>query len=211
MKLEEILKSQGMTDEQVKKTVEEMKQNKIFIAGEENLDIRFGKLKTDHDTLSGQHKEAQTLIEQLKKGTTDNEELQGKITSYETQVATLQTELEQAKLESAIKVALLSEKAVDVDYMAFKLKEKGELKLDDKGNVKGIDDLITGLKTQYPTQFEKVSGGGKYEERRLDKPDDGGSEELTKERFDKMGYQDRLKLFNEQPDVYKTLSGTENE
>lgn len=41
MTLQEILKSQGLTDEQVTKVVGEMKQNKIFTADEENLDIRY--------------------------------------------------------------------------------------------------------------------------------------------------------------------------
>lgn len=212
MTLEEILKSQGLSDEQIKTTVGEMKQNKIFVSGEENLDIRFGKLKTDHDTLAGQHTEAQKLIETLKQSTGGNEDLQGKIASYETQMADLHAENEQLKIESAIKVALLSEKAVDVDYMTFKIKEKGELKLDDKGNVNGIADVITGLKTQFPGQFESKATGGKFEERKLDKPDDDkGNDSITKEKFEKMGYQDRLKLFNEQPDIYNELSGAKKE
>lgn len=41
MTLQEILKSQGLTDEQIQTIVGEMKQNKIFTASEENLDIRY--------------------------------------------------------------------------------------------------------------------------------------------------------------------------
>jgi len=33
-----------------------------------------------------------------------------------------------------------------------------------------------------------------------------GTPSVTQEQFDKMGYQDRVKLFNEQPELYKTLS-----
>ena len=87
MTLQEILKAQGLTDEQVEKVVGEMKQNKIFTASEENLDTRYGKLKTDHEGVTKQLTEAQTLIEQLKKGTGDNQALQTKITEYETKVA----------------------------------------------------------------------------------------------------------------------------
>lgn len=97
---------------------------------------------------------ANNLIEELKKGTKGNEELQGKVGAYEAQVAQLQEQLKQSQLDAAIKVALLGAKALDVDYMTFKLKEKGELELDDKGHIKGIDDKIAGLKTQFPTQFE---------------------------------------------------------
>ena len=38
MTLQEILKSQGLSEEQIQKIVGEMKQNKIFTASEENLD-----------------------------------------------------------------------------------------------------------------------------------------------------------------------------
>ena len=107
---------------------------------------------------------ANGLIEDLKKGTKGNEELQGKITTYETQVADLQKQLQETKVKSAIKVALLSEKAVDVDYLTFKLNEKlnekGEsLELDENGNIKGWNDKLSGLKTQFPTMFETSNDG----------------------------------------------------
>lgn len=204
MTLQEILKSQGLNDEQIEKVTGEMKQNKIFISGEENLDIRYGKLKTDHDSLQKQYGEATTLIEELKKGSKGNEDLQKKITAYEQQVTTLQDELKQTKIESAIKVALLSAKAKDVDYLTFKLKEKGELVLDDQGNIKGLDDMLAGLKTQFPTQFETDSQK-KIDEKKLPEGDD--SKKVSQEEFTKMGYQDRLKLFNENPDLYHELSG----
>ena len=54
MTLEEILKAKGLDDEAVKSTIGEMKQNKIFTASEENLDTRYGKLKTDHEAVNKQ-------------------------------------------------------------------------------------------------------------------------------------------------------------
>ena len=154
MTLEELLKAQGLTDEQIQAITDGMKKNKIYTASEENLDIRYGKLKT-------QHEDAEKLIEQLKEGTKGNEELQGKISTYETRIGELQEELKQAKVESALKEALMGAKTDDVAYMAYKLKEGGELELDDKGNIKGIDEKIASLKTKYPTHFEIAENGGK--------------------------------------------------
>jgi hypothetical protein len=118
--------------------------------------------------LSGKDTELQTannLIAELKKGTKGNEELQGKITGYESQVVQLQAQLKETKINAALKVALLSEKAVDIDYLTFKVNEKlkGEgkaLELDENENIKGWDDLLSGLKTQFPAQFEKAGKGG---------------------------------------------------
>lgn len=121
---------------------------------------------------------ANELIAELKKGTKGNEELQGKITGYETQVTELQKQLQETKVKSAIKVALLSEKAVDVDYLTFKLneklKEKGEtLELDENDNIKGWTDKLTGLKTQFPNMFETASGEKHIEEKKLPDGDTG--------------------------------------
>ena len=160
MTLEELLKAKGLTDDQIKAILDGMKENKIFTASEENLDIRYGKLKTDYDNLTTQNGEATKLIEQLKKGTENSDELQGKITAYETQVETLTKQLNEERLESALKVALMGTKTDDVAYMAFKLKEGGDLELDDNGNIKGIDEKIAGLKTQFPTHFETTGDRG---------------------------------------------------
>lgn len=155
---------------------------------------------TELDTANG-------LIAELKKGTKGNEDLQGKITGYETQVQQLQAELEKAKLENAIQLALRDAKAVDPDYLAFKLREKysaDELTLDENGKVKGMDDKLAGLKTQFPAQFEG-SGSKKVIENKLP-GEQGGGDSVTKDDFAKMSYQERLKLFNENPDTYAELT-----
>ena len=125
-----------------------------------------GKYEALEALLKGKETELTTangLIEQLKKGTKGNEELQGKITQYETTVSDLQAQLQETKIKSAIKVGLLAEKCTDVDYVTYKLmeslKEKGEtLTLDENDNIKGWNDRLSGLKTQLPTHFESSTG-----------------------------------------------------
>lgn len=141
---------------------------------------------TELDTANG-------LIAELKKGTKGNEELQGKITGYETQVQQLQAELEKTKLENAIQLALRDAKAIDPDYLAYKLREKykpEELTLDENGKVKGMDDKLAGLKTQFPNQFESA-GAKKVFENKL--PDgehgDGDNEPKSLEDALKLAYE----------------------
>lgn len=127
---------------------------------------------TELDTANG-------LIAKLKKGTKDNEDLQGEITGYEQQVQQLKAELEKTKLENAIQLALRDAKAVDPNYMAFKLHEKykpEELTLDENGKIKGMDDKLAGLKTQFPAQFESA-GQKKVVENKLPEGDHGGEPE----------------------------------
>lgn len=203
MNIQEILKSKELTDEQINEIVTEMKTNKIFTASEENLDVRYGKLKTDHDGKLGELAEAQKLIDDMKKATGDSEALQTKIAEYETAIQELQTENEHIKVEAALKVALLEANAADIDYLTFKIREKGELKLTDDGKISGIEDTIAALKTQYPAQFTSDASKN-IEELKLDKSDE--QTKVSKEEFAKMGYQQRLKLHNEDPETYKALS-----
>lgn len=129
-----------------------------------------GKFDALQETLNGKDTEltsANDLIAQLKKSSKGNEEMQGKITDYETEVAKLKQQLQETEIRSAVKVALMSEKAVDVDYLTYKLneklKEKGEsLELDENGKIKGWDDLSSSLKTQFPKMFDTASDDGGY-------------------------------------------------
>ena len=208
MTLQEILKAKGLDDKAIEGVIGEMKQNKIFTSAEENLDIRYGKLKTDFDALTKQHGESTALIEQMKKYNAGNEALQSKITEYESKIQQMEKELQQTKIDAALKVALLEAKVTDVDYLTFKIKEKGEVKLGDDGKIKGIDETITSLKTQYPQHFSSETKK-KIDENKLPDGDPDKNHGITKEQFDKMGYQDRLKFFNENPDAYKEFTSAE--
>lgn len=168
--------------------------------------------KAKHDALQvlldGKTTELETangLIADFKKSAKGNEDLQGKITDYEARVQQLQAELQQTKVDSAINVGLLAAgvKPEDVDYVTFKLKAKGEIELDDQGNIKGWDDKVAGLKTQFPANFAST-GGKKYEEHKL--PDNnGGADTITKEEFNKMGYNSRVELKRNNPEQYSQL------
>lgn len=119
MTIADILKANGMEDNAIKNILDAMKANKIYTASEENLDIRYGKLKGDHEGATKQLAEANALIEELKKSNKGNEGLQGKVSAYEAQVQQLQAELAQTRIDAALKVALLDSKALDIDYLTY--------------------------------------------------------------------------------------------
>ena len=202
MNLNEIFKANGIEENVANAIFSAMKENKIYTANEENLDVRYSKLKNEHESKLNELVEANNLIAELKKSNKGNEDLQSKITNYENQVTQLQEELQKTKLDSAIKVALLSEKAADVDYLMFKLKEKGELELDENDKIKGWNDKIAALTTQFPTQFEN-SRSKKIEENKLDRTDDGTG--FTKADLLKKPYSERIKIYNENPDAYNEV------
>lgn len=214
MTLEELLKAQNLTGKQVTAIIDGMKENKIFTASEENLDIRYGKLKTDHDALVAKDAESQKLLAELQKATKGQDAVQAKITEYEATITRQQEELQQAKTEATLKVGLLSEgaKATDIDYLIFKLNHDSDWKpeLGEDGQIKGFKDKMESLKTQCPNQFETASGDGDDGYRRMDDGKlpggDDPKDSVTKEEFAKMGYKSRVELRESNPDLYEKLT-----
>ena len=202
MNLIEILKSQGLSDEQINTIKGEMKQNKIYTAGEENLDIRYGKLKNDHATAQSTITDLQQQIAQFEQVKTQNATA---IEEVNRKLADLQAENERIKTDNALERALIEAKVQDVDYMKFKLKEKHPdgFKLDENGKIESINTVLDDLKVQFPNQFAKVEK--KIEEKKLEKSDDNNGD-ISSEQFSKMNYHERAKLFKENPEQYAELN-----
>lgn len=173
MTFEELLKANGLDDAAVAKVVAGMRDGKMYLASEENLDVRYSKLKGEHETLSTQNAEAQKLIEQLKKDGAMGAKAQEKISAYETQIADLQKQLETARVETALQNALRDAKAKtdDIDYLVFRLRQGNtDISLGEDGKIKGIDEMVTTLKTAHPAHFESGQQK-KIEENRLPEGD----------------------------------------
>ncbi len=121
--------------------------------------------------LSGKDTDIQSLtetLESLKKGNVDAEAVKQKLADAEKMLADSKAREAEMQLKYAVRDALRTAKAVDVDYLAFKINEKlkdegKSLELDENENIKGWDDLLSGLKTQFPAQFEKAGGGLKVD------------------------------------------------
>ena len=159
MTLEELLKAQGLTDEQITAIVGAMKENKIYTTNEENLDIRFNKLKTDNEAVIKERDEAKTLIEQLQKSSKGNEDMQKQFTEYQQKVEQLEKENTQIKTNYALELALQKAKVTKTDYIAYVIKEElkkegKELELDENGNIKNIESYIDTQKKSNPDFFE---------------------------------------------------------
>lgn len=206
MNLKEIMLANGIDNAVIDKIASEMKANKIYTASEENLDIRYGKLKNEHTALIQQATDLQSQIaqfEQLKVQLTSQTEEANK------KIAEMQSENAKIKADYALERALMEAKVQDVDYMKFKIKEKHPdgFKLDENGKIESINTVIDDLKVQFPNQFAKTEK--KIEEKKLEKSDnDNGG--ISSEQFSKMNYHERAKLFKENPEQYAELNKSNN-
>lgn len=215
MNIIEILKQIfSATDEQTTAFNAAMKENNIFTTSHENMDVRYPKMKTDFEGAVQERDAANATIAELKKAAKGQADMQAIITNHEGTIQKLTEQLAQEKLNAAIKVGLLSEKAVDVDYLTFKLNEKlkgdGEtLTLDDNGNIKGWKDKVDGLRTQFPNMFEAANDGSNpdgYEVVPLPlRKGSGGNDAITAETFRGMNFEQRLALKQKNEALYNTL------
>ena len=104
MQFNEILAVKSLSEEQITAIETAMKENKIYLADEENLSIRYNKLKEDKQAQDSEYAKAQELIKQLQDSAKGNEEIQNKIKEYEAQIEQLQADAAKAKLDYAIKL-----------------------------------------------------------------------------------------------------------
>lgn len=204
MNLEELLKAQGLDDNQVKSILGAMKKEKIYTTNLENIEERYNKLKGQKEDLEGQLNTANSTIKELKKNNADNEELQKTIKQHEdtikTQKAEYESKVRNLTLDSAINSALTKAKAKHSDLLASKF-DRDKLVINEDGTVTGLDEQLKGFKETYKDMFEVTLGGGTPPNPEF-KPTT-----ITREQFNKMGYLERVKLNQDNPELYNSLKG----
>lgn len=156
-----------------------------------------GQLKTAQTTI----KERDTQIEGLKK--VDGEALQAKITELQDANKEAETkyqrELKDMQISNAIKLAI-SDKAQDADLVSG-LFDKSKLILSDDGKITGLDEQLKSLQESKAFLFKTGEVKNNY------KPEGGGNPgQISKEQFGKMGYKERVELYNTNKELYTQLS-----
>ena len=110
-------------------------------------------------------------------------------------------EIEVFKKQNALDKALSKHKAKDTSILS-KMLDMEKVKYNDKFEiVEGLEEQINSIKESHDYLFDN------------DKPlptltgdiKQPGNTQITKEVFNKMGYQDRLKLYNENKELYDQL------
>lgn len=157
-KAQEIIKKYVESDN-FENLMNELKENNIYFSSEDNLDIRYGKLKTDMQEKNKLYEEAQKHIENLHKEMKNSEELKLKQTEYEQRIKDLEAENKEIKINSNLKQALIKEKAKDIEYLTYKIKNeyqnsKTPFEFDTNGNLKGLDEIIETVRKQHIDLFE---------------------------------------------------------
>lgn len=110
-------------------------------------------------------------------------------------------EIEVFKKQNALDKALSKYKAKDTSILS-KMLDMEKVKYNDKFEiVEGLEDQINSIKESHDYLFDNDKSLPTFTGD-IKQP---GSTQITKEVFNKMGYQDRLKLYNENKELYDQL------
>lgn len=150
--LEKALKNVELTDEQISEIDKQMKEQKVFVTTEENIEERYSKAKSQKENLDKELKEANDLIADLKKNNASSEELQSKITDYEKQVQDLQTQNQVQAKQAAIDLGLMKYGAKNPRAVNALL-DAEKIEVTDDG-VKGLEEQLDGLKESDSYLFQ---------------------------------------------------------
>ena len=136
-------------------------------------------LQAQFDSKDQELVKANGLIAELQKAAKGDEALQGKVTEYQNQAAQLQQQLNDTLIDSGLRIAFMEAGGTDIDYLIWKAKTDNggkPLELGEDQKVKGIDDIVSGLKTSSPNHFKKAGNGSPIDPNPLPKGEDGKGE-----------------------------------
>lgn len=110
-------------------------------------------------------------------------------------------EIEVFKKQNALDKALSKYKAKDTSILS-KMLDMEKVKYNDKFEiVEGLEDQVNSIKESHDYLFDSDNPLPTFTGN-IKQP---GNTQITKEIFNKMGYQDRLKLYNENKELYDQL------
>lgn len=163
----------------------------------DTVNIEKKEYKDQVDTLN---KELGKLQKQLE----DNKDATETIETLKKQIKDKETEMANIRKQNAIKFEALKYNPNDVADILPHLKND-TITIAEDGTISGLKEQLDALKENKPYLFKQIEpqgtggsmgNGGKG----------GGSKSITKEEFNKMSYSEKIKLYNENQELYKELT-----
>ena len=205
MKKEELMKIEGLTEEQATKIAEMFAEEMKGMIPKSRLD----EVIADRDNAKKEHADVLKQLGALQKETGDVQSLKDKIQELQDNAKeaekTHAAEMQTLKINNAVETALLGAKALNTTAVKALLKLEGA-ELDADGTVKGLSDQIAALQksdaylfgSSTPTMKGATNGESGNED---------GDKSMTIEKFRKMSPSERYNYSITNPNEYKHLYG----
>ncbi|MCO7174298.1 phage scaffolding protein [[Clostridium] scindens] len=109
--------------------------------------------KVEYDTKVTELNTANATIKDLQESTEGNEELQGKIETYETEIKNLQKANEDMQKSYRLKEVISNAGCTDADYLIYKHGGLDKFTFDKDGKPVGVDEIVKSYKESTPMLF----------------------------------------------------------
>ena len=198
----------------VKLGIEEDVAKKLEAASLEELKqfvpkARFDEVNDAKKNAEALLKERDGQLETLRNSTGDAEALKKQIEDLQNDNKAKDeahaAEIRQLKINNAVDSALTGAKAKNAVAVKALLKDLDKAELDEDGTIKGLAEQITALQKSDAYLFEAKESKPKMKGVTVGESSDGDTG-ITKEQFNKMSYKDRMNLYNENKELYDSLT-----
>lgn len=191
----EFLRNLGLDDETIKKIID--KHHDSLQESKDNINSIKKELDKANEEISKRDKQ----ITDLESKANDKGALEKQLEEYKNTNAEYESKMKDLRIDNAIKVAVAKD-AVNADHV-LKLIDKEGLELQDDGTVKGLDKRLESFKEENAHLFGgvKATGNTPHAGDNPNKYDD-----ITKEKFSELTYEEHIDLMNNNPELYEKLS-----
>ena len=205
--IQEILKNNGLNEDQITNILNSMKESKVYTTKHENIDERYNKLKTQKTELEAQIKERDTQLADLSKNNKDNEGLLNQIKDLQAlnkQTTTdYENKINQMQFDYALEGALTNAKSKNNKALKALL-DMNSIKYQE-GKLEGLQEQIEALQKDASYLFDlntaptNTGGLGNFGR-------GNNNPTITREQFRSMSYMEKMDLYNKDKDLFNQLN-----
>ena len=154
--IQEILKNNGLNEDQITNILNSMKESKVYTTKHENIDERYNKLKTQKTELEAQIKEKDTQLADLSKNNKGNEDLLNQIKDLQAlnkqTITDYENKINQMQFDYALEGALTNAKSKNNKALKALL-DMNSIKYQE-GKLEGLQEQIEALQKDASYLFD---------------------------------------------------------
>ena len=200
MSLKEIL-----GEELYSQVADKLGDKKIAIVSDGNWipKNKFDDVNTEKNNYKTQVDNLNQELGKLKKQLEDNQGATATIEDLQKQIKEKEEEMIKVRKQNAIKLEVLKANPRDVADILPHLKDES-ITINEDGTVTGLKEQLEGLKENKGYLFKETEPTGTGGS--LGNGGKGTGKTITKEEFEKMSYSEKVKLYNQDQELYRELT-----
>jgi len=200
MSLKEIL-----GEELYSQVADKLGDKKIAIVSDGNWipKNKFDDVNTEKNEYKTQIDNLNQELGKLKEKLKDNDNANETIADLQKQIKEKEEEMIKVRKQNAIKLEVLKANPRDVADILPHLKDES-ITINEDGTVTGLKEQLEGLKENKGYLFKETEPTGTGGS--LGNGGKGTGKTITKEEFEKMSYSEKVKLYNQDQELYRELT-----